>query len=194
MKILILDNYDSFVYNLVQYIGMQGATPEVYKNDAISIRKVRSSVQPDGILISPGPGHPSNESDFGICGEVLKTLSPKIPTLGICLGHQGIGYVYGAKVSHAGRIMHGKTSKIKHNGENVFKGIPSPIVGTRYHSLVVKQDDFPNELEITATSLDDGEVMGIRHREYPIYGVQFHPESIQTKHGMKIVKNFLDSI
>jgi anthranilate synthase/aminodeoxychorismate synthase-like glutamine amidotransferase len=193
MRVLILDNYDSFVYNLVQYVGIQGARPEVYRNDEISLQKVKS-MKPDAIMISPGPGSPSNPRDFGVCTEVLRVLSRKVPTLGVCLGHQGIGYVYGAKLSHARVIMHGKTSKIKHNGEMVFKGLPNPMEATRYHSLVVQEDTIPPVLEVTAKSLDDGEVMGVRHREYPIQGVQFHPESITTAEGMKIVKNFLDDV
>ncbi len=192
--ILILDNYDSFVYNLVQYVGMQGAKPKVYRNDSITVSEVSSKLKPDGIIISPGPGNPSNERDFGVCTEVLETLSHEIPTFGICLGHQGIGHVYGAKISHAGEIMHGKTSKIDHNGKDLFEGLPNPIEATRYHSLVISKDSMPKNLEVTAISLDDGEVMGIRHKKYPIFGVQFHPESIKTTDGIRIVKNFLDRI
>lgn len=193
MKILILDNYDSFVYNLAQYVGAEGGKPVVYRNDAISMRKI-TSMKPDAIVISPGPGNPSNPKDFGVCTKVLKVLSPKIPTLGVCLGHQGMGFVYGAKITHAKVLRHGKTSLIKHDGKFLFKGIPSPIEGTRYHSLVIKKNSIPDELMVTATSIDDGEVMGIRHREFPIFGVQFHPESIKTTKGMSIIKNFLDMV
>ncbi len=194
MKILILDNYDSFVYNLAQYVGAEGGNPVVYRNDAISLKKIMSSVKPDAIVISPGPGNPSNPKDFGVCTEVLKTLSHKVPTLGVCLGHQGIGFVYGGKIAKAKVLRHGKTSLIKHDRKFLFKGIPSPIEGTRYHSLVIKKDSVPDDLIVTATSLDDGEIMGIRHREFPIFGVQFHPESIKTANGMSIIKNFLDMI
>lgn len=189
-----MDNYDSFVYNLAQYVGIQGAKTEVFRNDAISIRKINSGIKPDAVVISPGPGDPSNPKDFGVCTEVLRSLSRRIPTLGICLGHQGIGHVYGAKISHAKNLMHGKTSRIRHNGEFLFKGLQSPIEATRYHSLVIDKRSIPEVLEVTATSLDDGEIMGVRHREYPIFGVQFHPESIKTASGMSIVKNFLDMV
>jgi anthranilate synthase component II len=194
LRILILDNYDSFVYNLAQYIGAEGGNPVVYRNDAISLRKITSSVKPDAIVISPGPGNPSDPKDFGVCTEVLRTLSPKIPTLGVCLGHQGMGYVYGAKIAQAKVLKHGKTSIIKHDGKYLFKGIPNPIEGTRYHSLVIKKGTLPEDLVITATSTDDGEIMGIRHREFPIFGVQFHPESIKTASGMNIIRNFLDMV
>lgn len=193
MRILILDNYDSFVYNLAQYVGAEGGNPVVYRNDAISLKKIKS-IKPDAIVISPGPGNPSNPKDFGVCTKVLKELSPKIPTLGVCLGHQGIGYVYGAEIVHAGTLRHGKTSMIKHDGKFLFKGIPNPIEGTRYHSLVIKKNSVPRDLVVTATSEDDGEIMGIRHREYPIFGVQFHPESIKTASGINMIKNFLNMV
>ncbi len=193
-RVLILDNYDSFVYNIFQYVGIQGALPKVFRNNEISIDKIRHRVKPDGIIISPGPGNPSNPTDFGVCSEVLKTISKKVPTLGICLGHQGIGHVYGAEISHAKVTMHGKSSMIKHDGQGIFKGLPSPISATRYHSLVIKKRTLPRELEITATSIEDGEVMGIRHKDFPIYGTQFHPESITTASGMKIISNFLDML
>lgn len=192
MKVLLIDNYDSFVYNLAQYIGEQGGRPQVFRNDAVSISSIESGIKPDAIIISPGPGNPSNPKDFGICGEVLKKLSPKIPTLGVCFGHQGIGYVYGAKIGRAKNLRHGKTSLIQHNGKNLFKGLPSPIEGTRYHSLVIRKKTVPHSLEVTAVSMDDHEIMGIRHRDFPIFGVQFHPESIKTASGTKIIKNFLD--
>ena len=194
MKILILDNYDSFVYNLAQYIGSQGASPEVYRNDAISINQIKSKVKPDAIVISPGPGIPSNPKDFGVCAEVLKKVSPAIPTLGVCLGHQGMGFVYGAKIGHARVLKHGKTSLISHDGKYLFRGMPTPIEGTRYHSLVIKRNSIPDDLMVTATSQDDREIMAIRHRDLPIFGVQFHPESIKTTYGMRIIKNFLDMV
>jgi anthranilate synthase/aminodeoxychorismate synthase-like glutamine amidotransferase len=193
-KILVLDNYDSFVYNIVQYVGMQGADPVVYRNDEITLDKIKASVRPDGIIISPGPGHPAKEKDFGVCTDVLKTISKETPTLGICLGHQGIGYNYGAKVSNAGTIVHGKTSRIEHCGKDIFKGIPSPITATRYHSLVIVRESVPEELQVTATSLEDDEIMGIRHVDYPIFGTQFHPESVATAEGMKIIANFLEMV
>ncbi|MHB8566407.1 MAG: anthranilate synthase component II [Nitrososphaerales archaeon] len=193
-RILVLDNYDSFVYNIVQYVGMQGAVPSVYRNDEISLQGIKTNVKPDGIIISPGPGSPAREKDFGVCTEVLKTLSKEIPTLGICLGHQGIGHVFGAKVSNAGLIVHGKTSRIEHCGKDIFEGLPNPITATRYHSLVIVRDSIPEVLEITATSLEDGEVMGVRHKDYPIFGTQFHPESVATAEGMKIIKNFLSMV
>lgn len=192
--VLILDNYDSFVYNLVQYVGMLGVEPRVYRNDAISLDEAKSKLKPDGIIISPGPGNPSNPKDFGVCTEILSTLSHETPTLGICLGHQGIGSVYGAEITHAAKVMHGKMSMIKHNGMDVFKGLPDPIEGVRYHSLVVGRKNLPDVLEVTATSLDDGEVMGLRHRKYPIFGIQFHPESIKTTDGMQMIKNFVDML
>lgn len=194
MKILILDNYDSFVYNLAQYIGSQGGTPEVYRNDEISINQIRSRVKPDAIVISPGPGIPSNPRDFGVCTQVLKEVSPTIPTLGVCLGHQGMGFVYGAKIGHARILKHGKTSLISHDGKYLFRGLPTPIEGTRYHSLVIKRNSIPDDLIVTAVSQDDGEIMGVRHLDFPIFGVQFHPESIKTTNGMGIVKNFLDMV
>jgi anthranilate synthase component II len=194
MKVLLLDNYDSFVYNLAQYLGSQGATPEVYRNDALTLKQIKETLKPDAIVISPGPGNPSNPNDFGICTDVLKELSPKVPTLGVCLGHQGMGFVYGARIGYAKTLRHGKTSVIKHDGKYIFKGIPSPIEGTRYHSLIIRKDFVPENLIVTATSLDDGEIMGIRHREYPIFGVQFHPESIKTTYGIQMIRNFLDLV
>jgi anthranilate synthase component II len=193
VRTLVLDNYDSFVYNLAQYIGAEGGNPVVYRNDAISLNEIKS-IKPDAIVISPGPGNPSNPKDFGVCTEVLRTLSHKTPTLGVCLGHQGIGAVYGATITHAKVLRHGKTSMIEHDGKYLFKGIPSPIEGTRYHSLVIKKDSVPDDLVVTATSLDDGEIMGIRHTEFPIFGVQFHPESIMTTKGTSIIKNFIGMV
>ena len=190
-RVLVLDNYDSFVYNLAQYVGSLGVQPLVYRNDAITLDEARSKLKPDGIVISPGPGNPTNPKDFGVCASVLGTMSHETPTLGICLGHQGIGHVYGAEIVHAGKIMHGKTSMVSHNGKDVFEGLPNPIEGVRYHSLVVRKQKLPDVLEVTATSIDDGEIMGIKHRDYPIYGIQFHPESIKTTNGMRIIENFI---
>jgi anthranilate synthase/aminodeoxychorismate synthase-like glutamine amidotransferase len=194
MRVLIIDNYDSFVYNLAQYIGSQGASPEVHRNDLISLGKIKTRIKPDAIVISPGPGNPSNPDDFGVCASILRDLSPTVPTLGVCLGHQGMGFVYGAKIDHAKVLRHGKTSIIEHDGKYLFKGIPSPLKGTRYHSLVIRKNSLPDHLIVTATSLDDHEIMGIRHRDYPIFGVQFHPESIATADGMSMIKNFLDMV
>jgi len=193
-RVLILDNYDSFVYNLAQYVGSLGVEPIVYRNDALSLNEAKTKLKPDGIVISPGPGNPANPKDFGVCTDILATLSHEVPTLGICLGHQGIGQVYGGEIVHARKIMHGKTSMINHNGKGVFEGLPNPLEGVRYHSLVVRKENLPDVLEVTATSLDDGEIMGIKHRKYPIFGIQFHPESIKTTAGMRIIENFVGMI
>ena len=191
MKVLILDNYDSFVYNLAQYVGALGAEPVVVRNDEVSVEQVEK-MRPDRIVISPGPGDPSDSRDFGVCGEVLRGISREVPTLGVCLGNQGIGHVFGGKICRAGRVVHGKTSRIVHDGMGVLEGVSSPLQGTRYHSLVVQKEGLPRELKVTALALDDAEIMGLRHREYPIEGVQFHPESIMTPEGMKIVRNFVE--
>ena len=191
MKVLILDNYDSFVYNLAQYVGALGAEPVVVRNDEVSVEQVEK-MRPDRIVISPGPGDPSDSRDFGVCGEVLRGISREVPTLGICLGNQGIGHAFGGKICRAGRAVHGKTSRIVHDGMGVLEGVSSPLQGTRYHSLVVQKEGLPRELKVTALALDDAEIMGLRHREYPIEGVQFHPESIMTPEGMKIVRNFVE--
>lgn len=185
-KILVLDNYDSFVFNLVQYIGELGAEPIVHRSDALGLSEI-DTLAPDGILISPGPGRPE---DAGLSNEVISTFGGKIPIFGVCLGHQCIGQVFGGDVVRAPEIMHGKTSSIVHNGHGVFAGLPSPFEATRYHSLVVAKDSIPEELEITAWT-NDGLVMGLRHREMAIEGVQFHPESILTNSGHSIVGNFL---
>ena len=191
MKVLILDNYDSFVYNLAQYAGTLGAEPVVVRNDEISAGQVRD-MRPDRIIISPGPGDPSDSGDFGVCGQVLRGVSRKVPTLGVCLGNQGIGHAFGGKIGRANRVMHGKTSRIVHDGKGVLEGVSSPLQATRYHSLVVRKEGLPRELKVTALALDDAEIMGLRHTEYPIEGVQFHPESIMTPEGMKIVRNFVE--
>lgn len=191
MKVLVIDNYDSFVYNLVQYIGEIGAETIVYRNDQITLNQVKA-LKPDRIVISPGPGTPEDIRYFGICTEILRYVSPGIPTLGVCLGHQGIIFAYGGKVASAKRLMHGKTSKIKHDGKGVFKGVHNPFTATRYHSLSGEKPSIPVCLEVTAEAIDDGEVMGVRHVKYPIEGVQFHPESILCEDGKLIIKNFLD--
>jgi anthranilate synthase component 2 len=185
--ILMIDNYDSFTYNLVQYFGELKAKVEVYRNDALTIAKIRK-MKPEKIVISPGPGLPE---DAGISIDIIKELGPTIPVLGVCLGHQGIGYAFDGKVINAKRLMHGKTSMIKHNGKGIFKGLPDPFEATRYHSLVIDPKHVPDCLIVTAKTTDDGEIMGVQHKTYPIYGVQFHPESILTKQGMNILKNFL---
>jgi anthranilate synthase component 2 len=190
MKVLVIDNYDSFVYNLAQYVGELGGAPEVFRNDKITLAQVRD-MAPDRIIISPGPGHPADERYFGVCERILQEVSPNVPTLGVCLGHQGIGTSYGGKVSGASRLMHGKTSMIVHDGQGVLKGVKNPFEATRYHSLAIQKDDIPAELLVTALSMDDAEIMGVRHRTYPVEGVQFHPESIMTAEGKKIIRNFL---
>ena len=193
MRVLIIDNFDSFVYNLAQYVGQLGADPVVFRNDAITTEGV-SKLNPDRIIISPGPGRPDDPKDFGVCLNILKQISPQTPTLGVCLGHQGIAYAYGGSITHAKRLMHGKTSLIKHEPSGLFEGVANPLEATRYHSLSCARKDFPACLKETATSLDDNEIMGLRHLEYPIYGVQFHPESILTSEGLKIMRNFLDGV
>ncbi len=191
MRVLIIDNYDSFVYNLAQYVGELGGDPVVYRNDGITLSRA-GRLKPDRIIISPGPGNPEDRKYFGVCTSILLKMSPKIPTLGVCLGHQGIGSSFGARIKRASNIKHGKTSRIAHDGKGVLKGIPNPFEATRYHSLVIDRETLPAELNVTANSLDDDEIMGLRHVAYPIEGVQFHPESIITYEGKKIIKNFLD--
>jgi anthranilate synthase/aminodeoxychorismate synthase-like glutamine amidotransferase len=186
-RVLVLDNYDSFVYNLVQYLGELGADPVVYRNDALTVDEALA-LQPDAVLLSPGPGRPE---DAGIlCASVLPFAERGIPVLGVCLGHQGIGQVFGGTVVQAPQLMHGKTSVIRHEGHGVFAGLPQPLTATRYHSLVIDPATMPDCLEVTA-STDDGIVMGVRHRELPIEGVQFHPESILTVGGHDLLRNFL---
>jgi anthranilate synthase component 2 len=191
MKVLVIDNYDSFVYNLVQYIGELGGEPIVYRNDQIDLEQAMR-LDPQRIVISPGPGTPEDPHYFGVCSAILQKMSCKIPTLGVCLGSQGIVSVFGGKVVRANRLMHGKTSVIKHDGKGVFEGIKNPFTGTRYHSLVGEKSSIPLCIEVSAESSDDGEVMGVRHRTYPITGLQFHPESILCEDGKKMIKNFLD--
>lgn len=191
MKVLVIDNYDSFVYNLVQYIGELGPEIIVYRNDQITLEQAKA-LKPDRIIISPGPGSPEDPRYFGVCKAILKEISPKVPTLGVCLGHQGIISTFGGKVVAAKHLMHGKTSIIKHDGKALFSGVQNPFTATRYHSLAGEQDTIPSCLEVTAVAVDDGEVMGIRHVKYPIQGVQFHPESILCEDGKIIIKNFLE--
>ena len=184
--LFILDNYDSFTYNLVQYFGDLGAEPVVRRNDEITVAEV-AALNPERICISPGPGNPR---DAGISEDIIRKLGPRVPVLGVCLGHQAIGEVYGGEVVRAGRLMHGKTSPILHAGDGVFVGLPSPFEATRYHSLVVEPGSVPACLEVNARTAE-GEIMGIRHREFPIHGVQFHPESILTSEGKRLLENFL---
>ena len=184
--ILILDNYDSFTYNLVQYVGQLNADLKVYRNDIISIEDIKE-MKPERIIISPGPGRPE---DAGISIDVVRELGKNIPILGVCLGHQAIGSAFGGRIVRAPHIVHGKTSRITHNGSAIFFRIPNTFEATRYHSLVVERETLPPTLKITAKT-EDGLIMALEHKEYPIYGVQFHPESIATKYGMKMIENFL---
>ena len=185
-KVLVIDNYDSFVYNLVQYLGELKVEPLVKRHDAITIDEVEN-IAPNAILISPGPGKPKQA---GISIDLIKWAAGKIPVLGICLGHQCIGEAWGGKTVHAPQVMHGKTSLISHNEKGLFKDIESPFEATRYHSLIVDPTSFPAELEITAKT-DGGLIMGLKHKEFEIYGLQFHPESILTSYGHKLINNFL---
>ena len=188
--VLVIDNYDSFTYILVQYMGELGAEILVRRNDQVTVDDIRA-LAPERIVISPGPCTPN---EAGVSIDVIRQLGPTIPTLGVCLGHQAIGAAFGGRIVRANRLMHGKTSPVEHSGSGVFFGIPSPLNVTRYHSLVVAPEDIPPELEITArTTEPDGEqiIMGLRHRQFPIEGVQFHPESVLTRHGKRIIGNFL---
>ena len=186
MKVLLLDNYDSFTYNLAQYLGELGHAPVVRRNDEITIGEVEA-MQPERIVISPGPGRPE---DAGITVEVIRRLGTSVPVLGVCLGHQGIGYAFGGDVVRAPVLMHGKVSSVQHDGRGVFSGVSQPFTAGRYHSLIVS-DPPPASLEISART-DEGIIMGLRHREFPIHGVQFHPESVLTGEGRKILRNFLE--
>ena len=191
MRTLVVDNFDSFTFNLVQYLGELGADPVVFRNDAITPKEAEA-LEPDAIVISPGPGNPVNPKDFGVCAELLTGLSRTTPTLGVCLGLQGFAHVYGGKVVHAPRILHGKASAVHHDGRTIFEGVPTPFQAARYHSLIVDADTLPAELERTAWT-EKGELMGARHKRYPIEGVQFHPESILTEHGKTMLRNFLEA-
>ena len=184
--LLIIDNYDSFTYNLVQYFSVLGCDVLVKRNDEITVPEI-AALHPDRICISPGPGRPE---DAGISSELIRQLGPKKPILGVCLGHQCIGAVFGGEVVPAPRLMHGKTSPVRHQRAGVFADLPNPFEATRYHSLIVRRETLPSCLEITAETAE-GEVMGLQHREHPIHGVQFHPESVLTAEGMKLLKNFL---
>jgi anthranilate synthase component 2 len=190
MKFLILDNYDSFVYNVAQRLGELKVSSDVVRNDKITIGEIKKRNY-DAIIISPGPGTPEDRKYFGICKDVIQELGPTLPILGICLGHQGIIDCFGGKVVNAGKVRHGKTSQIKHYDDSLFKGVKNPFRATRYHSLVGDKTIIPDTLKITAVAEDDGEIMGVSHKEYLIEGVQFHPESIMTDEGKKILENFI---
>ncbi len=188
--LLVLDNYDSFTYNLVQFVGELGADPVVYRNDALDVAEALA-LAPEAIIISPGPGVPR---DAGISIPLIRAVGGNIPVLGVCLGHQAIGEAFGGQVIRAGRLMHGKTTQVSHQGDGLFAGLPNPLTVMRYHSLVVAAEDFPEELEMTAWSIDrprGQEIMALRHRSHPIFGVQFHPESIATDGGKNLLQNFL---
>jgi anthranilate synthase component II len=187
-RVLVIDNYDSFVYNLVQYLGELGAEPLVHRNDAVTIDDVRE-LAPDAVLISPGPGRPE---DAGVSNDLIRTFAATLPILGVCLGHQCIGAVFGGRVVRADRIMHGKTSMVHHLGVGVLQDMPTPFEATRYHSLVVERSSLPDSLEVTAET-DDGTIMGLRHRQYSVESVQFHPESILTRSGRQLLATWLQA-
>ena len=193
MKFLIIDNYDSFVYNIAQYLGELGVESDVIRNDKITLDEIKQKNY-DAIVISPGPGTPEDKKYFGVCSDVITNMGPTTPILGVCLGHQGIIHAFGGKVTNAGCVRHGKTSPINHNNSELFKGVSNPFRATRYHSLVGDKTIIPDILEVTATAADDGEIMAIRHKEYLIEGVQFHPESIMTEEGKKILANFIKQV
>jgi anthranilate synthase/aminodeoxychorismate synthase-like glutamine amidotransferase len=186
--VLVIDNYDSFTYNLVQYLGELGADVRVRRNNEITLGEIET-MAPDHILISPGPGRPE---DAGITPDVIRRFGPTTPLLGVCLGHQAIGMVYGGTVCRAAVPMHGKTSTVEHDGKGVFAGMTAPFQAGRYHSLIVSSDRLPAELEVSARTKDDGTIMAVRHRTYPVHGVQFHPESVLTEEGRRMLRNFLD--
>jgi len=188
--VFVLDNYDSFTYNLVQYLGEFGAEVEVRRNDQVTLEEIEA-LRPDRIVISPGPRTPQ---DAGISIELIRRFCGRRPVLGVCLGHQAIGAAFGGRVVRAPRLMHGKTSEVEHDGRTIFRGLPSPITATRYHSLIVEEESLPADLEVTAHTADPGGfrvIMGLRHRRFPVEGVQFHPESVLTQHGHRIIENFL---
>ena len=186
--ILVIDNYDSFTYNLVQYLGELGADIRVFRNDAVTVAEI-ANAKPERIVISPGPGRPE---DAGVTMDVVRRLGRETPILGVCLGHQAIGAVFGGSVVRASVPMHGKTSTIEHDGKGVFRGVAQPFVASRYHSLIVSEQGLPAELEVSARVEDDRTIMGLRHRTWPVHGVQFHPESILTSEGRRILQNFLE--
>jgi anthranilate synthase component II len=190
MKILVIDNYDSFVYNIAQLLGELKTDPFVVRNDRLTLVQAKN-MRPDAIIISPGPGHPADRRYFGVCTDVIRELGPKIPILGVCLGHQGIVHAFGGNVINAGKVRHGKTSAVRYLNDRLFDNVNNPFKATRYHSLVADKNTIPSCIEVTAKALDDGEIMAIRHKEYLIEGVQFHPESVLTGEGRKILHNFL---
>lgn len=185
--LLMIDNYDSFTYNIVQYFGILGAEVEVRRNDEIDLAGI-AALKPERLVISPGPCTPA---EAGISVAAIREFSGRLPILGVCLGHQSIGAAFGGDIVRAGKIMHGKTSEVEHDGREIFQDIANPFTATRYHSLVIKPESLPDCLEVTARALDDNEIMAVRHREHPLWGIQFHPESILTEVGMAILKNFL---
>ncbi|MDH3656605.1 MAG: aminodeoxychorismate/anthranilate synthase component II [Nitrosopumilus sp.] len=193
MKFLIIDNYDSFVYNIAQYMGELGVNCDVKRNDKITLEQIKQNKY-DAIIISPGPGTPEDKKYFGVCTEVIKDMGPTTPILGVCLGHQGIIHAFGGKVTNAGCVRHGKTSPVDHTNSDLFKDVKNPFRATRYHSLVGDKTVIPKSLEVTAVAIDDGEIMAVKHREYLIEGVQFHPESIMTEEGKKILANFIKEV
>jgi len=193
LKFLIIDNYDSFVYNIAQYFGELGVDCDVKRNDKITIDEIKEKNY-DAIIISPGPGTPEDKKYFGVCTDVIKEIGPTKPILGVCLGHQGIIHAFGGKITNAGCVRHGKTSPIKHVDDPLFKDVKNPFRATRYHSLVGDKTIIPDSLEVTATAEDDAEIMAVRHKDYLIEGVQFHPESIMTEDGKKILANFIKEV
>lgn len=193
MKILVIDNYDSFVYNIVQMLGELKTEPVVVRNDKITLEQIRV-MSPDAIVISPGPGHPADRKCFGVCTDIIRELGPTIPILGVCLGHQGIVHAFGGKVINAKKVRHGKTSPIQYSQDGLFENVANPFRATRYHSLVAEQNSIPACLEVTARATDDGEIMAVRHKEYLIRGVQFHPESVLTGEGRRMLQNFISMV
>ena len=193
MKFLIIDNYDSFVYNIAQYLGELGVESDVIRNDKVTVDEIKEKNY-DAIIISPGPGTPEDKKYFGVCSDVIIKMGPSTPILGVCLGHQGIIHAFGGRVTNAGCVRHGKTSPVNHNNSKLFKDVKNPFNATRYHSLVGDKTIIPDVLEVTATAADDGEIMAIKHKEYLIEGVQFHPESIMTEEGKKILANFIAQV
>jgi anthranilate synthase/aminodeoxychorismate synthase-like glutamine amidotransferase len=187
--ILMIDNYDSFTYNLVQYLGQLGAEVQVFRNDRIALEEI-GDLAPEAIFLSPGPCSPK---EAGITVEVIRTYHRRFPIFGVCLGHQAIGYAFGGNIVRAARLMHGKTSRIRSDGKTIYRGLPNPFVAGRYHSLILEKDSVPDCLMVAAET-EEGEIMGVRHREYPVEGIQFHPESILTPQGKRIMKNFLESL
>jgi anthranilate synthase/aminodeoxychorismate synthase-like glutamine amidotransferase len=185
--ILVIDNYDSFTFNLVQYLGELGAEMQVFRNDKITVEEA-VALKPEKVLVSPGPCTPK---EAGISCDIIREFGPRLPVFGVCLGHQSIGDVYGGNIIRADRLMHGKTSPMIHEGKSVFKGLPSPFDATRYHSLIIERESIPECLDITSWTAE-GEIMGVQHKEHPVHGVQFHPESILTMEGKKLLQNFLD--